>query len=726
MPDADATADTTVEDEAATPDEDAEPGDAPQDPIADEAATDVEPDTPAEVAMVTKHFTFRSIGGISMGGAAATLAVHRPDWFDVIGPLGGYIDYRYMGHMFRDHLMKGFCPMEQILQHVDNLDDPNEPGAYCGPIEPDQPHEWHWDFNHFRYNESGGNWRRKFYFEVMGSFSYAFGNLMYYNPDNPLVPPGVPYEWFRDTPESQKCATPYKVGKPHNYNAEYNPKGEYDLVTVCDGDYEPPCDKGEWKKCATDPEYRKLLGTYNPSAPHNYFVRTLLAVDYNKNGRRDYAEPVVINGFERWTDTGKDGCANASEDGKGGCLATPRAEPVGDPNGDDFDLATNPLGTEGNFEWDEGEPYLDYGLDGVADTGDYGEGNGKYDLNPSFQELIDQDVRSFLMKAPEEQIRSKTWYFDGGINDAIHTLASTEHLTAWLAARNNPVKVWEDFTRTPDAILPNQPLESMVAVFEQLDFSPAAFGRNVLVRYGDPAGSTPGADFLGTWAAFLGGNGSHVGGGSEVLLRPMVFYAFGANRMPDPIYKTTGLPGRIEYSSHYSEALKGRRWFAVTLPPGYDDPENVNERYPLQLFMPGIGMPVYDMVTGTSLFTLLMEQGRFPRYIMLTPDGQCARRKKADGARMTGCLDFPEGYQCVDDTCKGEHDTCAITSLEGIPNEQECNSGHFFVNHKTDIWGDASYAPVMRYEDELFELIEWVDQHYRTRKPADAEVPADW
>lgn len=688
------------------------------------AAGDIVGDeTTSDVPMVKRRFTFRAIGGISMGAVAATIASHRPDWFDVVGSLGGYLDYRYMGHMFRDHLLKGFCPMGQILKNLDKIDDPNAEGVYCGPIPRDQPHEWLWDFNHFRYNDSGGHWQREFYFQVMGSFAYAFGNMLYYNPENPLLPPGVPYEWFRNTPDAEKCKQPYRVGKPFNYNAEYNPKGEYDLVTVCDGDFKPPCPKGDWKACTDDPEYRKALGWYNPAAPHNFFVKTLLAVDYNGNGRRDYGEPVVVNASERWRDVGSDGCASEYEDGKGGCLDEPVAQ--GDPNHDDFDLEKNPFGTEHNFEWDEGEPYDDYGLDGVPDTHDFGEGDGEFTINPNFKELIDGDARNFFMNAPEEQLRAITWYFDGGINDALHSLTSSEHLVAWLNKRGMPVKIWEDFTRTKDSIMPNQALETMVALFEQIDFSPKAFGRNVMVRYGDPAGSTPDADYAGTWEAFLAGNGSHVGGGTEVLLRPMVFYAFAVNRMPDPIYKTTGSPGRIEYSSHYSEALQGRRWFAVTLPPGYDDPENAEERYPLALFMPGIGMPVYDMVTGTSLFTLLMEQGRFPRFILLTPDGQCARRKKSDGTRLTGCLDFPEGFVCVDDTCKGEHESCKQFKLEEST-VQECNSGHFFVNHKSDIWGDTSYAPVMRYEDELYELIEWVDQHYRTRKPAVVEVPADW
>jgi hypothetical protein len=36
-----------------------------------------------------------------------------------------------------------------------------------------------------------------------------------------------------------------------------------------------------------------------------------------------------------------------------------------DPAGDDYDRAFNPGGTEGNFNYDAGEPYDDVGVDGM-------------------------------------------------------------------------------------------------------------------------------------------------------------------------------------------------------------------------------------------------------------------------------------------------------------------------------------------------------------------------
>ncbi len=693
-------------------DEAAEPADTV------ETASEVTDDVPLDVtpAKVMRHFTYKAIGGMSMGAQAMTVAIHNPGVFDVMGAMGGYIDFRYMAHVIRDKLLGGFCPMDQILQHLDNLDDATEPGLNCGPVKADQPYEWDWDFNHLRYNDQGGSWQREFYLNVIGSFTWAFGNMIYYNTENPMLPPGVSMDWM--TNQADKCNNPAVVGKPHNYNAEFNPEGKYNLITICDGDPAVPGGIDE-SACASDPVCRAKLGNYDPKGAHNLSVPYLLAVDYNGNGKRDFGEPIVINAMERFKDVGKDGCADAYEDGKGGCLAQPRANPVGDPNGDNFDLVKNPLGTERNFEYDEGEPYDDYGLDGVPGTGDFGEGDGKFSMNPNYETLINQDVRTYVMNQPAAELRKKTWYFEGGIRDALHAATSMMHITARLDARgaDETVKVYDDFTRTPKSLMPGVGLDDMIGIFNQVDFSPAKFGRNALMRYGDPNA---------TWNQIYLGDGSHIGAGSEVPLRAMLFYGLAFNRMPDPIFDTTGEMGAIIWNSYWSEAVQGRRWFVVAMPPGYDDDANKDRRYPVGLLMPGIGMPLDSMAMTPLLLEPLQVQGQLPRFIMLLPDGQCVFRRTSDGKRFPGCVRAPGGLNCVDDECKGPHESCTVTTISRDGMEQECNSGHFFVNHKTDKWGSTAYANVMKYEDSLYEVVNVVDQLYRTRTPEDREVPADW
>jgi hypothetical protein len=694
----------------------------------DASPTDVPGDVP--IAMVDREFSFWAICGVSMGAAAMTVAGHSfarggPE-FDVIGAMGGYIDYRYMGHVVRDLLMGGFCKMQDILDRIDGINDPTTPGLECGPVRATQPYEWDWGFNQMHYNNNGGNWKREFYLDVIGSFAYAFGNLLYYNPENKLLPPGVPYEWMKNTTAQDKCATPYVIPKKSkdSYNAEYNPNGDYDLVTVCDGDTRVGCKDGDPNKCdEANPDYRLLAGQYNPALPHNVPYPFLLAVDYNGNGRRDYAEPIVVNAMERFLDVGLDGCTNEFEDGLGGCLAVAVANPVGDPNNDDFDLMNNPLGTQGNHEYDDAngrqEPYEDFGIDGVKDTLDFGEADGQYTMSPGMKALLEQDIRSYFMSAPEEQLRKHTWYFDGGIRDALHSINSNTNAIARLRARNQEVKIYDDFTSTSNAIIPNGNLNELATDLSIVDFSPAKFGRNAMVRYGDPDAT---ADEIEA------GNGGHVGAGAEVVLRVTMFFGMAFNRMPG-VYTSEDFTGMEPiWTSYYSEALKGRRWYVVALPPGYDDPANKDRKYPAGILMPGIGMPLDSMAATTAIFNLLQSNGRMPHFITLLPDGQCSYRRKSDGKRVTGCVRSPAGgMDCVDDECKGPHESCTVTHLSNRDSmDQECNSGHFFVNHQTNIWADPDAAPTMKYEDSLFEVVDIVNKNYRVMDKGTFKVPADW
>ena len=75
-------------------------------------------------------------------------------------------------------------------------------------------------------------------------------------------------------------------------------------------------------------------------------------------------------------------------------------------------LDGNPLGTEGNGDYEQGETYADAGLDGVMGTCqigqtpgggvggcyDWGEGNGTWDLSPNVQRWYDSDLMYRLSK----------------------------------------------------------------------------------------------------------------------------------------------------------------------------------------------------------------------------------------------------------------------------------------------------------------------------------------
>ncbi|MBC8256174.1 MAG: hypothetical protein H8E85_02580 [Candidatus Marinimicrobia bacterium] len=102
------------------------------------------------------------------------------------------------------------------------------------------------------------------------------------------------------------------------------------------------------------------------------------------NGQLDWTDENVNNLWDEgegeiWWDWGPDWCPDSLENGVGFCIAdtsacncldTPNVELVYDPNndnadptGDDWHEINNLDGTEGNNQWDPGEPFYDWGLD---------------------------------------------------------------------------------------------------------------------------------------------------------------------------------------------------------------------------------------------------------------------------------------------------------------------------------------------------------------------------
>ncbi|NOZ00741.1 MAG: hypothetical protein GXP54_02490 [Deltaproteobacteria bacterium] len=683
--------------------------DAQQDIASQEVSSDAVDEVSQDVhpATESRRFSFRVLAGVSMGANSVTIAAHHPEDFDVVGSMGGYVDNRYLAHVMDHYFLGGFCSMDQILANLDNVNDPDDPDVFCGPVKPDMPYEHEWSFNHLYYDNSGGDWGREFLFEVMEGFMFAFGNMIYYNPDNPVLPPGVSMDWWNN--EKDKCNNPAVVGKPYNYNAEYNPKGEYNLITFCDGDtYE--CDESSLACLAAK-------GVYEPDKPHKMPIRFLLAVDYNGNLKRDYGEPVIHNAMERFKDTGIDGCFDKDEDGKGGCTGGAAAG-TDDPNGDDYDLFNNIGGTEKNWEYDEGEPFDDFGLDGVpaAEAGfkDYGEGDGQFTRNPRLEAQFQQDARTFFMDAPLDEIRRIEWYFDGGIRDAIHAVPSTMHQSNALKLRGLEVREYDDFTATDNSLLPGVACEEVVNHLKDIDFSATGMGRNIMMRYGNPNASDN---------DILAGDGKHIGLICNMVNRLLVFFTMSAFRLPDPIIDAGDeMDGVTLNTSVWSPSVQNRIRYSVSLPPGYNAEKNKDLRYPLMIFLPGHGMDADVMVQAGTLFNLLMVQGVVPRFIMLAPDGQCCHVNTKTGMRYCGCK--RGGDDCLDPNCKGDHDTCAIVDTGDTV--QECNGGHFFVNQKTNYWADPEAYKVMRFEDGLFDVIADVDKRFRTRKPAQLEVPYDF
>ncbi len=183
--------------------------------------------------------------------------------------------------------------------------------------------------------------------------------------------------WNAETnPDSTEGDSTYNVGELFNdYGVDNCPD---ELET---GDENNPCDS--------------TLSIYSSAGTEGN--GQLDWTDENDNGVWDVDEG------EEWFDWGTDGCSDIFEVGGDSCTIIENSEWVtgSDPNGDNFIIdpvgddwksETNVDGTENNGKYDGGEPFKDWGTDGLpfSLTGDLDEngteGNGSYELGEPFDD----------------------------------------------------------------------------------------------------------------------------------------------------------------------------------------------------------------------------------------------------------------------------------------------------------------------------------------------------
>lgn len=624
--------------------------------------------------------TYRGVAGVSMGGGTASrLGFNFPELFDVVGVMGTpFADNEFFWGMLERNHLGGFCPLDQLeavlADDPARLDDPSDPEVFCGvhdvfPVPeggppsktlPAVPGSECWlfrsDFNHWYRGPDagrGGSFSRNSLITIMHDLAAAYGNPLTYNPDSNYFPPGVPDTWHvapgSQTPRSAWCDEPIVLQGV--YNREYNPDGSYPVVTFCDGNSDGS-------------------GDYDPAGPgrDRNVIEFALAVDLNGNGRRDYGEPLVVNNRERYRDVGVDGVANADEPGY-----DPDSNP--DPNGDDWDPNTNPGGTELNFRVDDGEPWDDDGLDGVPATGDYGEGNGEYDLSPVLQRIFERSPARYFEAMPDSQVERLDVWLDAGIRDFLNTAQITNSLFASLKGRVNDARVFDDFESLP-GVDPD-----LGYVYFDPDYSREAMGQIAYLRYGDPSVCPSTDDILG--------DGNHVG--PDVVHRLYTLFSFLSARIPAEgrdrsiggelvdLESPNGSLADFGFMSSYDSELLGREQpYGVLLPPDYYLPEKQDERYPVLYFFHGQGMSAESMVgAGLALWGSMKESARADRIDAGLTDLQRAIIIWVDG-------------ECRDDQC---WTGTFYADFEGLPRDDR------------------------RFEQAFFELMRHVDETYRTKPP---------
>lgn len=674
--------------------------------------------TPPEKPPETRTYNFHALAGMSMGaiGTAWLAGDGHTGGLDAIAMLGGPVDAAYFLNNMERNLMGGFCPLEELealaKEDPTKLNDPKALNCEAGRkyFEYELPQ----NYNHWRFTQSGGAFDRDSYLNIFEDLSLAIGNPLSANPLSAVFPV---QELNKANHNSALCMPGNEIVIEGMKQWEYNPEGKYNLISFCDGQSIPYyCDDealtqvdfcsgktaqafcadlgAEAKRAGKGPRenpdlYFSEMGRYDPCQTYTRPVTFGLAVDINGNGKRDFHEPVVTFGRERFEDVGSDGCANDKEDGNGGCTASGQ---TGDPNGDDFDLINNPLGTEGNFMWDPGEPFDDFGLDGVADTGDFGEGDGKYTDGPHRARFFQRDLRERFKSISLAELDSLNVYMDGGIRDVFNLGLSGDVIHSALRAILPDVsRRWTSFLDIPTYT--GDPWER--GFYNGLLTDYDKLGRNVFVRFGSDQ-QTP--------AEIRDGAGDHVGTIPELAARFETFQKWLSHVWDTPLGEPEpmrSLSPPQENIVYFSEALKANRNFGLALPPGYDDPENADKRYPVFMLGHGYGMDSSSMSTMQLLFGMYMEAGDLHQMIIAYPSGRC-------------CFTRPDGSKdCREDDENGE-------PLDRTPGYvRECIKGNFYQNRVGyEVGKDTS-----RYGDSIFEIFEYIDKNYRVLEPMTVEVP---
>jgi len=700
----------------------------------------------------TRHFTYKAFGGISMGGIGSALVGFRnPDKFDILGPMGGISDMlSFVAMIKRDHL-GGFCSYEEIESHAGTPEDLNtfvqDIDAQCGYCGPQQnPEDWSnpvnkcymvepreiyardehpQGYNHWYYDNQGGNFNRTSYTKMFRDLSYTFGNPTSYNPEAPYLAAGLSPEKIQTYLDSVYFHQNTKGNRDSNengcdnlaqlmaedpitsfYDREYNPEAKYPMIIFCDG---------------TSQEN----GDYNPedSDARKYRLDFALAVDFNGNGIRDYGEPVIRQFWEHFDDCGEDGLCNPDEPNY-------NAETNPDPNGDDYNPYVNALGTEGDSIRQENEHYDDFGIDGVECPAvdksrisevcpwDFGEGNGQFDLNPNVGRFFASDPHQNVLKMSVADLKRLNVWLDGGIRDIFNFVIMADNiagvLDSKLASEGLETKVYNDF----QSIQYPNPFSISTYRFTFVNYG--QLGHNVHVRYGD---------YDATDDLIRGGDGRHVGLNAQVLARMESFLMFASYHWPNGDYRPVSKwsLGELFRSERYDSAvLKREARYAVAFPPGYFENNTINpdgthncvDRYPVMLLGHGYGMDPNGMAPTFAPMFGFMADGTMQKMIGVFPDGECSTPDVCRSDCRDSCNTAEDKEACAAE-CQVERDCDNY--------REECMRGTFYQNHVAtrsnpkgtpdeNGWIDG------QGEDYVFELIDLVDSLYCTKSAEDVQV----
>ncbi len=570
-----------------------------------------------------QRFTYHSILGVSMGAAGAgMIGMRNLDLFDFIAPLGGPVDWNYLGQNLHDWQLGGFCTAAQRAADPTGcaMGSSAERTPPPGDLYERRQHFEEW-FYPDGWDGQGGTFDRQSDIQMFRDLTHMFGNAVTPPGMGGVLPAGVS-ETELTRSDSDRCARPVTLS--NYYDREFNPDGSLPVVTFCDGGHAPG-HSGRWD-----------------GGRGNFPMEVTLAVDVNRNGRRDLGEPVLRRFYEAFRDVGTDGRASAAEAGYD-VLSNP------DPAQDDYDRQFNPGGTEGNLQREEGEAFDDLGVDGVAcpTAGscpyDLGEGNGRWDQNPGWERFTNRSPRNIAAHTatPAQLARVGVWT-DGGVHDLFSFATVANHFVGGLAQRGLPLHYYNNFAPLAAERLPETPFAHDLVDYAHLP-------SHVMLRYGNPDASM---------TELVNGDGGHVGTIPQITSRLYTALFWMAARWPGGDHRaarySTEFDNAGRCSNGYfctfdfrSERASRNGPVSVYLPPGYHDPENAGVRYPVVYFLHGYGQQPSDLVATGLIVGNFMALSSIPswrrpaKFIMVFPDGRC---RAEDGClRGTFYTDSPVG-----------------------------------------------------------------------------------
>ncbi len=619
-----------------------------------------------------RKLTHRAIFGFSMGGMGSSMfGMNHHDLFDLVVPLGGPMD---SGH-FLTYALKyhfgGFCERKanDPIPTTPCIADVGKPTELYQHVQ-SYENWWHQS----GVDGTGGTFGRDSMVNIFRDVAAGWGNPAFANPEHPHVAMGIDNPLpVQENVDADYCKdiTPEKttIAATGFYDRRFNPDGKLPVIKVCDGRSQPGF-PGKWA-----PDGKRPL-------------EMVVAVDLNKNGVRDEGEPIVVQPWEPYQDVGKDGKASKDEDGYD-AVDNP------DPAGDDYDPQYNPLGTEANGLYEQGEPYEDVGLDGVkCPTGetckyDVGEGNGKFDIAIGLKTFYERDARLQLTKYAaskdpaggpwtEDALWNLDYFSDGGIRDIFNWGTVGHHFMGGFIARGRAAAYYNDWSHLPNVKLVNNNSD----LFDPKEVDWTALPKSVYLRYGNIDASR---------RQIEKGDGQHVGYADQVFRRIQTGMYYIGSRWPDADKKYVEDPpeddsqgpcvANLSCTYAYKSPNTGREGpMTVILPPGYHAPENKDTKYPVVYFLHGYGQTPEDLQALVILVKPFMGSGLSSRSTRL--------------AKMIMVI--------VDGRCRGQGPT------------SECARGTFYV--------DAVRKGGPQMDKYFVDLMQDVDKKYRTQGPSEIDV----